>query len=922
MAFDPTSGSTLSIPTPGTTLLALSPAVTNGNIYAGGFGTFNSTSYQVYSLRVDNAVQSLRDFIVDSQLMQDFDDPSQPTHNPNGVARYQTHLTLIDDQKAPLANHAVKLWSDQANTNVIVNGKNFTIGPEDDQYAAVTTDTSGALTIMSGYTLADGSDKPDMSAPPLRAWASFMDPYERMLLFRDREFHNRVASAHATDAGQSGADDPTRPNLQTAQTYGPIQRGGGNSGDPLFTDKEKQDNQPQQVAATIQKMSATVGSSPPPGSKTMKASFALHATDAPGKYAAYADTPGAQYSPVNVAANRAAVVIQPGGLSYSRGTIPQGVDPTTVPPAYASMTPAQATQAIDALEGQPWHTSQYATPRVKDAVAAGTVHLGGFFDDFWNWIKGAAATITHIIVSAADDIYAGIRFIVDGVEHVFQAIVTGIEQIASIIAAFLIELGHLIEEIIEALSILFQFGHIIDTHNILKAELLNRINGVPGNAAYPGLANLVTNTAMPAVDSFFQTGEQAISDALDDLANALSGVPADGLAGGGSTVHSAFTAAPKGGGAPSSTANQSTWALQKFKSGIGGSNLNSSMLSIQGQADPITAFFTTFASKLTSDPQLSSQWQQVKSGAQGLGSAASPGDFLEHGLAELFRILALIMDGVLAVSNAMIDGLLAEISALIQTMFDPQSGILTQPLDIPVLSWLYHLLFGEPLTILNAAMLVVAIPVTILWRIIDGRWPSDSMDASTMRSTLGASLVATKPIQILLGVTNALFTGVLGFLYAIGDALNWATPQIVSRIALALSVLGAVCTAPAWTSSSPGSGDWAAWAMGLGTGLLNILGAVDFPEGAIDDTFGPTMLAALSFMQAIVLGVQFKTSPPSSTVGDAALGISIATLLPGTINPAKLESAVGQALVVSLDVIMGLAGCVAGFLETFDPSSS
>ena len=44
---------------------------------------------------------------------------------------------------------------------------------------------------------------------------------------------------------------------------------------------------------------------------------------------------------------------------------------------------------------------------------------------------------------------------------------------ANAIGGFFIELGHLIEEIIEALSVLFQFGHIIDTHNMLKAELLN-----------------------------------------------------------------------------------------------------------------------------------------------------------------------------------------------------------------------------------------------------------------------------------------------------------------------------------------------------------------------------------------------------------------------------------------------------------------
>ena len=61
--------------------------------------------------------------------------------------------------------------------------------------------------------------------------------------------------------------------------------------------------------------------------------------------------------------------------------------------------------------------------------AKGTLSLGDVLDDFWNWLKGAVATITHVIVSVAEDIYAGIRFIVDGVAHVFQAIITGIEQI-------------------------------------------------------------------------------------------------------------------------------------------------------------------------------------------------------------------------------------------------------------------------------------------------------------------------------------------------------------------------------------------------------------------------------------------------------------------------------------------------------------
>ena len=791
---------------------------------------------------------------------------------------------------------------------LLVNGQNYTIGPDDDQYAVVNDGPDGTLLIVSGYTQADGSDAPDMSAPPLRAWASFMDPYERMLIYRDREFHNRVAAAHATNAGQSGADDPTRPNLQTAQKYGPLQKNVGNTGATLFTADEQQQGQPQQVASTIQKMAASVGTAAPSGSKTLKASFAQLGTDSPGKYVAYADTPSGQYSPVNVAANRAAVVLQPGGLSYSSN------NDKSVPSAYSSMTPAAATLAIDALEGVPWHSSQYATPRVKDAAAKGTLSLGDALDDFWNWLKGAVATITHVIVSVAEDIYAGIRFIVDGVAHVFQAIITGIEQIASAIGSFFIELGKLIEEVIEALSVLFQFGHIIDTHNILKAELLNRINGVQGNSTYPGFAALVANNAVPQVDKFFQNTEQTISNALNGLANALGGAPVNKLPGSGSTVHSTFTVTPKGGGAPSNQSSQSTWALQKFNGGIGAGSV-SAVRGLQASGDPVSAFFSGFIARLSGDGNLANEWQQIKSGAQQLGNSSSASDFLKQGLAELLRIVALLAEGVLAVSNAFVDGLLAEINALVQSMFGA-GGFLTTELDIPVLSWLYQLLFGEPLTILNALMLVVAIPVTLLWRVIEGQWPSDSMAArSTARVGLGA---APQVVQNLFGLANAVLSVIQGILFGVGDAKGaGSVPLIIGRGALACSVAISGFSVPAISSDTSSFFDWTSWAVGLSMGLLNIFGSMNFDPGLSEEltAFVPAMLTALSIGQIFVLSIEFGVQPPPNVINQVALGVTMAALLPSLINPLKLASEIGAVVVAVLDVVMGLAVAVMGFAE-------
>ena len=80
----------------------------NGVVYIAWFDTAVASGLgnpRVFGVRVDDAVQGLRDFIIESALMQDFDDASKP----NGMARYQTHLTVIDNNKAPLANEPVRL---------------------------------------------------------------------------------------------------------------------------------------------------------------------------------------------------------------------------------------------------------------------------------------------------------------------------------------------------------------------------------------------------------------------------------------------------------------------------------------------------------------------------------------------------------------------------------------------------------------------------------------------------------------------------------------------------------------------------------------------------------------------------------------------------------------------------------------------
>ena len=104
------------------------------------------------------------------------------------MARYQTHLTIVDDQKAPQLHEPVKIWADKSVT-ITVDGQPLTVGPGDNDYAAVKTGADGSLVIVSD---AKPRSDMDMFATPLRVWASFMNSYERIVVNPDQEFQTRV----------------------------------------------------------------------------------------------------------------------------------------------------------------------------------------------------------------------------------------------------------------------------------------------------------------------------------------------------------------------------------------------------------------------------------------------------------------------------------------------------------------------------------------------------------------------------------------------------------------------------------------------------------------------------------------------------------------------------------------------------------
>jgi PQQ-like domain len=932
--FDPGSpageANPVSVETGQTRVSQLSPSVSNGVVYAAG-ATFwqpaETAAGQVFSIYVDRAVQALRDFIVESQLMQDFDEPPAGTTTPPTFARYQTHLTVVDELKAPRSFESVKVWADRSTTVSINGAAPVSIGPGDDEFAAGQTGADGVITIATG-SLADG-DEADVFAAPLRVWAGFMDPYERVIIFPDREFHGRLAAAQAvTDPASPNYDNPDLVNLQTAHTY---------SGAPLFTSAEQNSGQPQNVAGAIKTMASAVpisaggqapGAPPPAGHKHHGGPPPLGAP--PDKYLAYSNLPGGAFSPVNVAASQPAAPVATAGLKLASD------DTGTTPPALAVLGHADATLAINALQGREW------TP--SGQLGAGL--LGNIFSDFWHFIKKAAATITHVVISIGKEVYAGIRFIIGNVVWVFKHPLQFLEDVVSAVGSFFLQLGKLIKNVVEAIGILFHFDEIIKTHNFLRIELLNRVSGY---------ADTITKQVIPAVNAFFGTAESKIGQALDNLKALVDAgkVPStvSAQSGAGSTPASMFNVAPLDQSAPASSHSVACmWAVHKSAQVKPGQVFYLPRQPSVGPAeaaassDPSTLedFIQGFFKRLANDGDLHNDLENIKSDISGAFSAHSFTQFAEESLDALIDIVKLVLQGLIAVTNAFVDGLLGAFADFIEFLFGAKDangnttpGLLTQPIKIPILSALYQDAFHADLTFLDLAMLVSAIPVTILYRVLAGHYPSKDLPTTPAGLLGDVNREAVRNAFGILGCLGGLYCTAVG---AVGDAytalevtatqggVEFKVPADIYKVMNTLSLVSWIfvqgCAEPQTSIKSPMRQDWAFWGVGfapiLACGLAQYIEA-KFPEnellGEVVWVIASWVGAALAYVLMVQGSWVWEAIKNPSDLDTVLWGANIVGNMPGAANPFIYTPYLGL-IVPPLDVLCGLGSAAVQLVTT------
>ncbi|MCS5692752.1 PQQ-binding-like beta-propeller repeat protein [Cyanobium sp. FGCU-6] len=830
----------------------------NGILYATGQDPVDGVSGQVYALRVNTLLQQERAFIIESQLMQDFDAPSGQLTT---TARYQTHVSIVEsvDTKQTLRPLLpVKVWADTAIT-VLIDGVSHAIDTH--TAATVKTDASGTLTIVSDAT--------DLVSPALKLWAGFMDPHERIVIYPDREFHQRLATTHYDT---TTSPDPTTINLATASTYTVTNL---NQPPPALYNTPAQQQGAQAVAPAVQQFASSVaypgaaaqGAAPAAAGRVPFRDAAAAPTEvsehilplAPRRYLADACT-GAFYAPASSPAPRQVAAAAATGFSIDFSAFHN----QSGPPIYTPLSVADAANSIDALSG----TSEIAT-----------ASFGSWWSYLWHAIEKEGAKVAHVVVSVGREIYLGLKLWWKDTEQVFRHIIHSIEDVARAIGSALVALGRVIDDVIQGLSIIFHLDQVLYTAQKIGdafESLLDNLQTMASDSQ--GMFTILFDKLNTDVAKDFnkiiadlQSGQMAPASASSSII---------GLQGMGSTPNSVFSVGPKNSGQKSSQAVPGMWGIHKLRHNY----RQASQCAAASDSDNTLEQLVQTQLNLF---QASGNYSHASTTIKGNTQYRSADDFFKSLLADLLTGLEHLVEDVLAVFEDLVNLVLNNPEDLVQFLRDVGN------VEIPVLSAIWHELTGKPLTFLDVLIFVIAIPVTLIYRVIEGAYPQEQLSACSAASDTNKQILARVN-----GVSATINTVLYGILNAISDlaaGIQKGVP-VLGKLLIYCSSLTVAFNTLAGDVLTPNFYVITSSIISLVDVLLN-LPFVPSEEGSI-------LCTCLTVGSFIVYVLQYEEYDDALNLASSVVGT-----LPTVINPIKFfESAWGVAPVADVVCALAVAG--------------
>jgi hypothetical protein len=335
------------------------------------------------------------------------------------------------------------------------------------------------------------------------------------------------------------------------------------------------------------------------------------------------------------------------------------------------------------------------------AVIDSTNAIEAIAEDLFKWMKTAYDDVTHYVF---EEITEGFRFLLTVGEKVYKIIIKEVNSLIQAVELLFNKVKIKFEQLKSWLGFVFNWGDIKRTHNVLK-----NVYDIYARHAIDSVTTLEAkiNTEFTNAINYFNTWKSLDSlpnlpDTLNLSANSISSQMAGNLKG----VHSP----------------QSNMVLHHYKHNF----LNMAGISSQlvMPANLLDDILNSFENQIDNFILIKDQIQtKIIDNFHSLT--------LKEVIQRLFEILKTSLANT--ITNA-----LDTLRRVIMDVINAFKGYLTQvvqtledPIDIPIISWMYDEIVGERLSYRGLLCLTWAFPATIIYKAISNKTPFPDNDAIT-----------------------------------------------------------------------------------------------------------------------------------------------------------------------------------------------
>ncbi len=794
--------------------------------------------------------------IAQARLMQDYrPDPAQPGQMIE-FAGYRTVISARTAQGAALPNTMIALWGTDRAIAHFPDGSNAVLDP-----ARPVTRTTNALGELSFAVEALGQ----LTCPPIKARAAFMAEQERLFISPDRQAHETLSTLTGAQLrGQAPPPGPLstlpRPTVFPASVTAAQADAAAAAMRHIVSAVVTHDVQPTAGQVATRDLDFAAPPAPRVYDPLGTSSRALDLAPDPLRDDIVMHLLPVD-QPVRRVLNVAGMDTQAWVLDLRAGTFtPRAADsgardlaaPEMVylddasrlldglPPRNFALTADDGSRGLfddisnffnhtipDAATTAYHETANFFTntvPSAANTVGGGVTQVYNTtvaqttqgFQQIDTAIKSgstivlsAVSTAVQVVGQVATQVITGIRVLVNtvinGVQQVLSLVLETVEQATQFVGTLFESLGAKIQDLLDYIKALFNWGDILATEQVIEHALLEL-----KRVAAEAVASLAQGAY---VDQGITRLRTLIDTNFDTWIAALGG--------------------PAGGGA-APTANmppqdvQSKYVQSLFSDNIqhAGSGLDAFQWgpALIGVADELTTRLQTVGGNLWSAETFQN------SGLMDL--LRHPENLLsQRGLADLLSTIRPLLDAALGVAGALIHAILE----LLGIVLDAILALLTTRINIPILTdFCESVVFQgrSQLTILSLVSLLAAIPLTVVYKLASGQDQPPLHDSD---------------IQML-------------------RDLHWST--IWSQATAALSGSRDLEQEAARDLARPDDAAWnaAGWALSfVGVALGGVLGAMTLVE---DASLNIAQQTPFGIVKVVLQGVSFIIGLPLDVVRD------------------------------------------------------